>query len=109
MHPFPSGTLVFVRLTVSGAHPEVTSAVNETTGNGFTVMVCVSVSPQLPAIVYVMVVMPAPATLGLNAPVAGFVIPIPLQVPPGLAAVNTIGFASTHNEPGLTIVASWGP
>ena len=88
MHPFPSGTLVFVRLTVSGAHPEVTSAVNETTGNGFTVMVCVSVSPQFPAIVYVIVVVKTPAALGSKAPVAGFVIPIPLQVPPGLGRLG---------------------
>ena len=92
----PTGTLVLVNETDNGAHPDVTSAEKDTTGNGLIVMSCVSVSPQLPAMVYVIVVVPAPATLGSNAPVIGLVIPFPLQVPPGLAAVNVIGFASIH-------------
>ena len=109
VHPFPTGTLVLVRFTVSGAHPEVASAVKETTGNGFTVIVCVSVSPQLPGMVYVIVVVPTPATLGLNAPVFALIMPVPLHVPPGLAAVKVMGLASMHTDPRFAMVASNGP
>ena len=49
---------------------------------------------------------PAPATLGENVPVAAFVIPVPLHVPPGCAAVNVAGTSFRQKGPAGVIVAS---
>jgi hypothetical protein len=40
--------------------------------------------------VYVMACVPGPATVGSNTPVKAFT-PVPLQVPPAVAAVRVIG------------------
>ena len=48
---------------------------------------------------------PTPATAGSNAPVDGFVIPVPDQVPPGSAAVKITDAAFAQNGPAAVIVA----
>lgn len=40
--------------------------------------------------------MPAPAVAGLNTPVAALVMPVPLHVPPEVAACKVIGAAVEH-------------
>ena len=53
-------------------------------------------SPQAPLIEYVIVFAPAEANAGLNVPFIASVIPVPLHVPPEVAAVKLNGNASAH-------------
>ena len=72
----------------------------------FTKMVVVSVSPQVPGIEYVITCVPGPAVDGSKIPVAAFVIPVPLQIPPGSAAESVNGATEAQNGPTGVIVAS---
>ncbi len=49
---------------------------------------------------------PAPATLGLNVPLLEFVIPVPLQVPPVVAADKFTDEWFKQNGPAGFMVAS---
>ena len=60
-----------------------------TMGAALTWMLAVLVSLQPPIVtVYVIVNVPAPAVAGSKVPAAAFVIPVPLQLPPAVAAVR---------------------
>ena len=61
-------------------------------------------SPQAPLIEYVIVFAPAEANAGLNVPFIASVIPVPLHVPPALAADNVIGSSAIQNGPAGVIV-----
>ena len=50
--------------------------------------------------------LPTPAVAGLNVPVAPFVIPVPVHVPPGLTAVKLTLAAFEQYGPTWVIVAS---
>ncbi len=50
--------------------------------------------------------MPGPVNVGSKVPAIGSVIPVPLQVPPGSAAVKLKGTAVSQNGPAHVIVAS---
>jgi hypothetical protein len=73
-----------------------------------TVIVVVFVSVQpLPAVtVYVIVHVPTPAVPGSNVPAAALVIPVPLHVPPAVAAVSVTGAFAGQKGPAAVIVAS---
>jgi hypothetical protein len=62
-------------------------------------MVVVSTSPHKPGIVYVIVCDPAPAVTGLNIPVEVLVIPVPLQVPPEVAADRVTAASISQKGP----------
>ena len=53
-----------------------------------------------------MVHVPGPATAGLNVPALVLVIPVPLHVPPGWAAVRFNAGELEHNGPAGLMVAS---
>jgi hypothetical protein len=63
---------------------------------GFTVIMVVSVPPQLPGVVYEIVNVPTPATLGSNVPAAGLVIPVPDHMPPEGEALKLKGVPPSH-------------
>ena len=88
VHPLEFPAVVFRMVVVKGIQPVVLLQVNEGVGSGLMIMSCVSLPPQLPAELYVMVTGLVPAKLGSNIPVEAFVIPNPLQVPPAEAAVS---------------------
>jgi hypothetical protein len=69
------------------------TAVMVVLGTAFTVTVVVLLEGQAPPIVYVIVKAPAPAVAGLNVPFAALVIPVPLHVPPPVAALKLKGAA----------------
>ena len=49
---------------------------------------------------------PGPATVGSKVPLAGFVMPVPLQVPPGFTADSVTGKLLEQNGPaGLTVAS----
>ena len=102
----PPGVPVTIELRLSGASPAQMDegSVNAGLPVGITLMWIVSVSPQVPAMEYVMVLEPADAVAGLNTPADE--TPVPLQVPPGLAAVSVMAEASWHNAATEVIVAS---
>jgi hypothetical protein len=64
--------------------------------------------PVHPATVtsYVMLFAPIFADAGSNVPFAAFVIPVPLQVPPAVAAERFTVASLEQKSPGLVIVAS---
>lgn len=84
----PAGLELSVNVTGNGAHPAAVFALKLTTGNGLIVIVVVEAPPQPPGKLYVMVLLPTCAADGSNEPVDPFTIPLPDQVPPGLAAVK---------------------
>jgi hypothetical protein len=53
-------------------------------------MFIVSVDGQIPLVVYVIRVVPVPATEGLKVPADEFVIPVPDHVPPPVAELSDI-------------------
>ena len=53
-----------------------------------------------------MVYEPIPAMAGSKVPFTASVIPVPLQVPPPVAATKLVGVALTHKEAIGVIVAS---
>jgi hypothetical protein len=71
-----------------------------------TVINAVSVFPQLPGIVYVTVYVPVPAVAGSNVPLAPDVMPVPVQVPPAVAALKLNGADPMQTGATLFIVAS---
>lgn len=71
-----------------------------------TVTSAVSELPQVPPVVYVTVNVPVPDTEGSKVPLAAFVMPVPLQVPPPVAAVMLNAGAETQTGLTLVIVGS---
>lgn len=94
-----------MKVTQTGAHPLVILDVNTGVGNAFTVIVCVAVSPQIPAIEYVIIFTPVVAKAGSNVPFTASIIPVPLQTPPVVAAVKLNCAASAHIAVIAVIVA----
>lgn len=68
----------------------------------FTVTSAVSEPPQAPEVVYVIVNVPVPEVAGSKVPFVALVIPVPLQVPPPVAAVRLK--AAALAQTGLTFV-----
>ncbi len=50
--------------------------------------------------------LPVPAIAGSNVPAFASVIPVPLQVPPGVAAVRVTAVSVSQNGPAGVMVAS---
>ena len=71
-----------------------------------TCMLVVCKSPQTPLREYVIVCVPIPAVEGLKVPVAAFVIPVPLHVPPNSTGTKFKAGSVIQNGPAGLIVAS---
>ena len=70
-------------------------------GRVFTVMVSLSVEVHpLTVTVYVTWKVPVPETLGLKVPVWALVMPVPVQVPPGVAETRLLLLPPAHKIPG---------
>lgn len=99
--PVTSGT----RFTWSAVAQIVSCSVHAAFGNGNTVTVMVSASPQVPPMLYTIVCVPTVVAEGLKVPAVGLVMPDPLHVPPPVAAVSVIGDALEHSAETAVIVA----
>src|SRR5688572_30626812 len=83
------------------------AAVIVASGGGATVMSIVLVSSHDPLTTkYVIVWVPAPAVAGSKIPTAPFIIPVPLQVPPAVAAERVTDPSVTQKGPAGVMVAS---
>lgn len=56
--------------------------------------------------VYVIVCVPAPAMDGENCPDAGFMMPVPLQVPPGEFTFNKTALSFKQNGPACVMIGA---
>lgn len=73
---------------------------------GVTVTKAVSIFPQAPLIVYVIVNVPMPDVAGSNVPLTPDVIPVPVHVPPIVAELKLKDGVPTQIGVTLVIVAS---
>ena len=83
------------------------TAVMVASGGLPTVIDVVLESEHPPVVIaYVIVNVPTPADAGVKVPATASVIPVPLQVPPGVAAVRLNGASVVQKGPAGVIVAS---